>query len=167
MANRVILGKYTNAPVTGGTNASPLSKFGLYISKHTVDITSATVDQLIFNTDTGISVSRIFGMFQLANATSTQGTATASTTITAGSTATVSVPTNDFNFNFGFTGFGLFAPVISGSFSSGSGDFGDNFGQLLNYTSNADGTISIGNTGTTTTTVPLVILPVFENVSFF
>lgn len=166
MANRIILGKYTNAGVTGGTNASPLSKFGLYISKPTVDVTSATVDQLIFNTDTGISVSRIFGMFQLANATSTQGTATASTTITAGSTATVSVPTNDFNFNFGFTGFGLFNLNIAGPFNQG--DFGDSFGQFTSFTSNTNNnTISLENTGTSTVTIPLVILPVFENVSFF
>jgi len=158
MANRLSLGKYTNQPITGGTVSTPDSKFGLYISKPGVDVDSATTDQLVFNTDTGISLSRIIGMFQLANATTTQGTDTTSTTVTSGTTATVSVPTNDFNFGFGFIGFGLFteAGQISGSFES-----------TISYTSNANNTISVQNTGTTNETVNLFILPKFSNQAFF
>ena len=161
MANRVSLGKYTNQPVTGGSILTPASKFGLYISKPGVNVDSATADELIFNTDTGISTNRIIGMFQLANATTTQGTDTTSTTVTSGSTATVSVPTSDFNFGFGFIGFGLFTGTGQ---SSGTGT---NFESTISYTSNANNTISVQNTGTTTETVNLFILPKFSNVAFF
>jgi len=158
MANRVSLGEYTNQPITGGSTLNPASKFGLYISKPGVNVDSATVDELVFNTDTGISTSRILGMFQLANATTTQGTDTTGTTVTSGSTATVSVPTNDFNFGFGFIGFGLFTE---------DGPVGSSFEQTLSFSSNANDTISIQNTGTTTTTVELFILPKFSNEAFF
>ena len=158
MANRLSLGKYTNQPITGGSALNPASKFGLYISKPGVDVDSATVDQLVFNTDTGISTNRIIGMFQLANATTTQGTDTTSTTVTSGATATVSVPTNDFNFGFGFIGFGLF---------SEDGQVGSAFESTISYTSNANNTISVQNTGTTNETVNLFILPKFSNQAFF
>ena len=158
MANRVSIGKYTNRLVTGGSIASPDSKFGVYISKPGVDVDSATIDQLVFNTDTGLSTSRVIGMFQLANATTTQGTDTTSTTVTSGSTATVSVPTNDFNFGFGFIGFGLFPE---------DGPLGSSFEQTLSFSSNVNNTISIENTGTTTTTVELFILPKFSDQAFF
>lgn len=158
MAKRLSLGKYTNQLITGGSIAGPNSKFGLYISKAGVDIDSATSrDQLVFNTDTGLSTSRIIGMFQLANATTTQGTDTTDTTVTSGTTATISVPTNDFNFGFGFIGFGLFSPT---------GETG-NYKSTLSYTSNANNTISIQNTGTVTETVSVFILPKFTNVAFF
>jgi len=162
MANRVSLGKYSNGNVTGrslvGGQVVDNDKFGLYISKPGVNVDSATVDDLVFNTDTGISTNRIIGMFQLANATTTQGTDTTSTTVTSGSTATVSVPTNDFNFGFGFIGFGLFTETgqTSGSFES-----------TISYTSNANNTISVQNTGTTNETVELFILPKFSNQAFF
>ena len=161
MANRVSIGKYTNRLVTGGSIASPDSKFGVYISKPGVDVDSATIDQLVFNTDTGLSTTRVIGMFQLANATTTQGTDTTSTTVTSGSTATVSVPTNDFNFGFGFIGFGFFSGTGQ---TSGTGT---NFESTISYTSNANNTISIQNTGTTNETVELFILPKFSNVAFF
>ena len=161
MANRVSIGKYTNRLVTGGSIASPNTSFGIYISKPGVDVDSATIDQLVFNTDTGISTNRIIGMFQLANATTTQGTDTTSTTVTSGSTATVSVPTNDFNFGFGFIGFGFFSGTGQ---TSGTGT---NFESTISYTSNANNTISIQNTGTTNETVELFILPKFSNVAFF
>ena len=161
MANRVSIGKYTNRLVTGGSIASPDSKFGVYISKPGVDVDSATIDQLVFNTDTGLSTTRVIGMFQLANATTTQGTDTTSTTVTSGSTATVSVPTNDFNFGFGFIGFGFFSGTGQ---TSGTGT---NFESTISYTSNANNTISIQNTGTTNKTVELFILPKFSNVAFF
>lgn len=162
MANRVSLGKYSNGNVTGrslvGGQIVDNDKFGLYISKPGVNVDSATIDQLVFNTDTGISINRIIGMFQLANATTTQGTDTTSTTVTSGSTATVSVPTNDFNFGFGFIGFGFFTETgqTSGSFES-----------TISYTSNVNDTISIENTGTTNETVELFILPKFSDQAFF
>ena len=162
MANRVSIGKYSNGNVTGrslvGGQVVDNDKFGVYISKPGVDVDSATVDQLVFNTDTGISTNRVIGMFQLANATTTQGTDTTSTTVTSGSTATVSVPTNDFNFGFGFIGFGLFPE---------DGPLGSSFEQTISFSSNVNNTISIENTGTTTTTVALFILPKFSNVAFF
>lgn len=165
MANRVSLGKYSNGNITGrsfvGGQIVDNDKFGVYISKPGVNVDSATADELVFNTDTGISTSRIIGMFQLANATTTQGTDTTSTTVTSGSTATVSVPTSDFNFGFGFIGFGLF---IGTGQNTGTGT---NFESTISYTSNINNTISIQNTGTTTKTVNLFILPKFSNVAFF
>ena len=165
MANRVSVGKYSNGNVTGrtlvGGQVVDNDKFGVYISKPGVDVDSAQIDELVFNTDTGISTNRVIGMFQLANATTTQGTDTTSTTVTSGSTATVSVPTNDFNFGFGFIGFGLFTGTGQ---TSGTGT---NFESTISYTSNANNTISIQNTGTTNETVELFILPKFSNVAFF
>lgn len=159
MANRVVFGQYANHLVTGGTSGSPTTKYGVFISKPGVNVLTAKADELIFNTDTN-SLTAVKGMFQLAQANTTAGTQTVSTTITSGSSATISVPTTSFNFGFGFLGFGNFGmstgAVVGADFNSG-----------LSYTSNANNTITVNNTGDTTETAQVFILPKFSNVAFF
>jgi len=150
MANRLIIGKSTNANLghTGG-------KFGLYISRAGDDITTCTKDQLIFNTDNAGAVSGAIdvGQFQIVPIA---GGTNASTNVTVASGSTATISTEDLG-----TG-NLLYTDFEGTFIA-EGDFE----QTLNgdYTGTTSGTIE--NTGDTSITATISVIKGFSTAALF
>ena len=107
MANRVILGKATTA--RGGS-----TKFGMWISRPTKDVETCSDDELIFDTDSGVNVSRVHGLFMFG-AVSVDGsgntTTNATVNVSASSTATVAID-QGYNYNHGFIGYGFIGFLV-------------------------------------------------------
>ena len=154
MANRILLGKNVNS---NHGHSSSSAGFGLYVSRQTKNVLTCTADELIFNTDNGLTtdVSRVVGMFQLAPIDTSNNT-TATTNVNANSTATISVSSVNFGLSLRFIGYGR-TSITSGS-GSGVATYENNF---------SANTITIRNTTSNSLQVKSFLAPRYTSNAFF
>ena len=152
MANRVILGKATTA--RGGS-----TKFGMWISRPTKDVETCSDDELIFDTDSGVNVSRVHGLFMFG-AVSVDGsgntTTNATVNVSASSTATVAID-QGYNYNHGFIGYGSPTTSITGGGT----------GQLISFAQSGTDLIITNITSTALSNIEVFVIPQFSSSALF